>query len=273
MALLIFSHGNSFPANTYSAMLDSLRMRGFEVAAIDKIGHDPAYPVTLDWPHLVQQLVDFTKQTLAQQAAPAPEGAWLVGHSLGGVLSLMVAAQHPQLVRGVVMLDAILASGWKAKTMIALRNAPGAHRLGPSAVSRGRREHWVSAQAARAHFATKRAFANWAPQALDDYIAGFTPDATGTGVRLGFSRVVETAIYDGLPCNMEGLLKRHPLQRPAAFVSGAASKEMAQIGLDLARQATQGRMSQLDGSHLFPMERPQASAAAVEAAILNMQGL
>jgi hypothetical protein len=26
----------------------------------------------------------------------------------------------------------------------------------------------------------------------------------------------------------------------------------------------------LDGSHLFPMERPEASAAAIEAAVLNL---
>jgi hypothetical protein len=29
----------------------------------------------------------------------------------------------------------------------------------------------------------------------------------------------------------------------------------------------------LDGSHLFPMERPAASAAAVEAAVLNLLSL
>jgi hypothetical protein len=29
----------------------------------------------------------------------------------------------------------------------------------------------------------------------------------------------------------------------------------------------------LDGSHLFPMERPEASAATVEAAVLNLLSL
>jgi hypothetical protein len=29
----------------------------------------------------------------------------------------------------------------------------------------------------------------------------------------------------------------------------------------------------LDGSHLFPMEKPLATAAAIEASILNMQTL
>ena len=56
MAHIIFSHGNSFPASTYKVMLDSLRARGFGVSAIEKYGHDSAYPVSNNWPHLVQQL-------------------------------------------------------------------------------------------------------------------------------------------------------------------------------------------------------------------------
>ena len=61
MARIIFSHGNSFPASTYKVMFDNLRQRGFEVDAVEKFGHDPQYPVTNNWPHLVQQLADFAR--------------------------------------------------------------------------------------------------------------------------------------------------------------------------------------------------------------------
>ncbi|MEY4028436.1 MAG: hypothetical protein RLZZ329_2156, partial [Pseudomonadota bacterium] len=60
-ARIVFSHGNSFPASTYKVMLDSLRQRGFEVDAVEMYGHDPQYPVTNNWPHLVQQLADFAR--------------------------------------------------------------------------------------------------------------------------------------------------------------------------------------------------------------------
>ena len=114
MALLVFSHANSFGASTYGVMLQALRKRGFEIAAIEKYGHDTRYPVTSNWPHLVQQLADFA----GEQAQQAGQGVFLVGHSLGGFLSLMCAARHPQLgghaVRGVVMLDSPLLGGWKA---------------------------------------------------------------------------------------------------------------------------------------------------------------
>jgi hypothetical protein len=33
----------------------------------------------------------------------------------------------------------------------------------------------------------------------------------------------------------------------------------------MTRRVTQGRIAMLDGSHLFPMEKPLATAAAIEA--------
>jgi pimeloyl-ACP methyl ester carboxylesterase len=42
---------------------------------------------------------------------------FLVGHSLGGILSVMAAARHPELARGVLMLDSPLIGGWRATTV------------------------------------------------------------------------------------------------------------------------------------------------------------
>jgi hypothetical protein len=39
--LLIFSHGNSFPASTYGVMLHSLKERGFLCKSIEKLGWNP----------------------------------------------------------------------------------------------------------------------------------------------------------------------------------------------------------------------------------------
>jgi surfactin synthase thioesterase subunit len=83
---------------------------------------------------------------------------------------------------------------------------------------------------------------------------------------------VETRIYNTLPHHLRALLKRHPLQCPVAFIGGRQSEEMKQVGMALTLEVTQGRTMLLDGSHLFPMEKPLATAAAVEAALRNMLG-
>ena len=265
MPLLIFSHGNSFPASTYRVLFRHLRARRFSVKAIEKFGHDPQYPVTNNWPHLVQQLADFTQVEVDKAGEPA----FLVGHSLGGFLSLMVAARFPALARGVVMLDSPVLGGWRATTLGLIKSTQIVAAVSPGAVSQRRRNSWPDQDAALAHFQSKKAFACWEPEVLQDYVRHGTHDQDGQRV-LSFNREVETAIYNHLPHNLERLLRRHPLKCPVAFVGGLQSKEMKQVGMDMTTQLTKGRITMLDGSHLFPMEKPLVAAAAIEAAILNM---
>ena len=273
--LIIFSHGNSFPASTYGVLFRSLEARGFQVRAIEKFGHDPRYPVTSNWPNLVQQLADFASQEVEQSGQPA----FLVGHSLGGFLSLMCAATHPELggrkVAGVVLIDSPVLGGWRAKALSVAKRAKLVGSISPGAISRKRRHQWLGRDEVLAHFRSKKAFACWDEQVLRDYIDHGTHDEGGTaqGQRLlSFDRDVETAIYNTLPDNLEQLLNTHPLQCPATFIGGRQSVEMKQVGMAMTQKITQGRIMMLDGSHLFPMEKPLATAAAIEAALLNFMG-
>ncbi|MCL1962014.1 MAG: alpha/beta hydrolase [Desulfovibrionaceae bacterium] len=267
MSTLIFSHGNSFPASTYRVMLDSLRARGFEVHAIEKYGHDPAYPVTDNWPHLVRQLADFAR-ACAGAGGPPP---WLAGHSLGGILSLMCAAQYPELARGVVLLDSPVVSGWRARGLGLAKRAPKLmRRFSPSQVSRRRRNEWEDREAVFEHFRGKKIFAAWDPQVLHDYVNHGTIDADGSW-RLAFDREVESHIYDTLPHRIESLLRRHPLKCPMAFIGGLQSDELRRVGgIEGTRRIAKGRVTMIDGTHLFPMEKPLAAAAAVETSLRAM---
>ena len=265
MPHVIFSHGNSFPASTYNLVLDNLRARGFGVSAIDKYGHDSAYPVSNNWPHLVQQLADFAQAHLATTGEPA----YLVGHSLGGLLSLMCAIKHPALAKGVLLLDSPILGGWRATTVGLAKKTALMRSISPGRVSQSRRMHWPDKAAALAHFQHKKAFAKWDPQVLADYIAHGTHEQDGQQV-LAFSRDVETAIYNTIPDKIESMLKRHPLKCPVAFIGGTHSREMRLGGMGNLPQITKGRLMMLDGSHLFPMEKPLAAAAAVEAALRTL---
>ncbi len=262
MSLIVFSHGNSFPAATYNVLFRNLRSRGFVVKAVDKFGHHADYPVTDNWPHLVAQLTEFAQREVDK----AGEAAFLVGHSLGGFLSLMCAARHPQLTRGVLLLDSPLLGGWKATALNAMKLTPLVGSLSPGAVSRKRRNTWPTKEAVLEHLRHKKAFAKWDPQVLADYVTHCTHDVDGQRV-LSFDRDIETSIYNTLPDNLDRLLKRHPLKCPVGFIGGRQSLEMKQVGMAMTTQVTKGRTMMLDGSHLFPMERPVATAAAIEAAL------
>lgn len=263
---IIFSHGNSFPASTYRKLFTELRRRGFKVKAIEKFGHDERCPVTSNWPHLVQQLADFA----AAEQQKTGEQAFLVGHSLGGFLSLMAAARHPELACGVLLIDSPILGGWRAASVKVAKRTQLIGAVSPGAVSKGRRNSWPDAEAAYAHLRHKKAFVHWDEQVLRDYVEHGMHDEDGKRV-LSFTREVETAIYNTIPHHLESLLKRHPLKCPAAFIGGRHSAEMKQVGMAMTEKVTKGRIMMLDGSHLFPMEQPLATAAAVEAALLNLQ--
>ena len=268
MTAIVFSHANGFPAGTYRQLFDAWRSAGIEVHALDKFGHDPRFPVTNNWPLLRDELIQFIER---RGAAPAV----LVGHSLGGYISLLTASRRPDLACGVVLLDSPVVFGWKARALQFAKATGLGERLSPGHVSKRRRQHWPDPDAAFAHFAAKPAFARWAPGVLRDYIAsGVEPDADAPerGHRLRFRRDVETAIYNNIAHQLPQVLRSHPLRCPLAFIGGSESAEVRQVGLGATRRLAQGRTSTLEGSHLFPFEKPAETAREVQRWIESFAG-
>lgn len=255
---IVFSHANGFPAATYRQLFEHWRSAGWRVVALPKFGHDPRFAVTSNWPHLRDELLHFID---AQGAAPA----YLVGHSLGGYLSLLAASRRPEVARGIVLLDSPVLPNWMGRTVQFFKASGIGERFSPGHVSKRRREHWPSVDAARAHFAAKPVFARWAEGVLDDYLACGLETALGdaSAQQLSFSRRVETSIYNTLPHHLARLLRTHPLRCPVAFVAGTRSEEMRRVGYSEVKRIARLRITMLDGGHLFPMEQPQATANAV----------
>src|SRR5690606_21433847 len=79
---LVFSHANGFPGGSYRTFLAPFANH-FDLHPVDRFGHDPAYPVDAEWDSLSRQLEDFM--------APLPKPLVGMGHSMGGVLTFLVA--------------------------------------------------------------------------------------------------------------------------------------------------------------------------------------
>ena len=258
---IAFSHANGFPAGTYRLLFEAWRAVGFDVIAVERYGHNPLFPVSSNWPHLRDQLI----QLIDQQAQGQP--VHLVGHSLGGYLSLLAACRRPDLALSVVLIDSPVVAGWRAHSVQVMKVSGLLKRFTPGRVSVRRRWQWPSADAAWQHFSSKAAFARWQPDVLRDYIASGTeadPDAPEPGgVRLAFRCDVETRIYNTLPHHLHALLHKHPPQCPVSYLAGTRSAEGRQVGLAATRALVHERLQWVAGTHLFPMERPEETAQAV----------
>ncbi|MCG1018874.1 MULTISPECIES: alpha/beta fold hydrolase [Burkholderiaceae] len=262
-SVIHFSHANGFPASTYRTIFAELA-DDYDVRFIERYGHDPRYPVTHDWPHLVDQLLD-------DVAARLEQPVWLVGHSLGGYLSVMAALKKPHWVKGVVMLDSLLIAGWRSRLLGVTQWAGLDERLSPAVLTRKRRTHWPSRDEAWRHFKRKQAFARWDKRMFADYIDhGIPPLGLGGTRALAFDRDIEYRIYRTLPCTL-GAHLAHGAPVPVGFVAGTHSREVRQVGLDATRRIVGPHFDWIDGSHLFPMERPFDTARAIRRLLRDLE--
>lgn len=250
---LHFAHANSYPAGTYKSFFNALREH-YRVQALEMHGHNPRYPVRDGWRELAHELRD-------ELRARYREPVVLVGHSLGGVLCLRVAREHPELVRAVVLLDAPVVAGWRARLLQVFKSTGWGKHYSPAVASRQRRNHWVDADEAYHHYRQKPMFAIWPPEVLRAYIEHGTVQHEN-GLRLRFSPETETSIYETIPHDI-GKVARAPFPVPVGFVGGLDSRECKQAGLKATRRLVGKHFKQIPGGHLFPMEHPIEAAQVV----------
>ncbi|MBH9552903.1 alpha/beta hydrolase [Inhella gelatinilytica] len=257
MSTLLFSHANSYPASCYRLLFEQWRAAGHTVLALPQYGHDPRFPVRSNWNELVAQLLDFADAEL-----PPTQPRVLVGHSLGGALSLLAACKRPATVQAVVMLDTPYVSGWRARVVQAGKASGWIHRVPPAAVAQRRRNHWPDRQSLETHFRSKPYFQAWDPRVLQDYLdTAFEPDPERGGWRLTFLREVETAIYATLPHHLNRATRG--LRVPVGLIAGRDSEEMRQGGWDATQRFVGPNLRIVEGGHLFPFVRPETTAHQV----------
>jgi pimeloyl-ACP methyl ester carboxylesterase len=248
---LHFAHGNSFPTGSYRVFLEHLKGR-YQIHAPDMLGHNPVYPVSDNWPNLCQEMIASIESIGSKQPVI------LLGHSLGGMLSLMVAKMRPDLVRSVLLLDSPVVAGWRVAFLKFTKLTRLIRIAGPGRFSRKRRKSWPDAASAYQHFADKEAFAIWPEQVLRDYIE-FGTESYPNGVTLRFKREIETDIYCTLPDNLRDYVEK-PYPVPIGFICGTTSAECRQAGLGPTRQLVGDQFQWIEGGHLYPMESPELAA-------------
>ena len=248
-AILQFSHANGFPAPVYRVFLDVLATR-FDLRCVERFGHDPRHPVTDSWHHLADELVE----------AIEPHGRPVIalGHSLGGYLSLMAAVRRPDLVRGVVMLDAPLLSRWLGGAVAFTKRIGAMDRFTPAPGTQHRRRVWPSREAALDHFSRKTVFRRFDRRCLRDYVE-FALEPDPEGVRLRFDPEIESRIYRTLPHALVQSAAR--LSVPGGVILGANSEIARRTGR--AASSRYLAVATTPGGHLFPLQNPEAAAHAV----------
>ena len=248
---VVFLHANGFPPRTYATFLSAISPLG----RISTVEHRPLWikeaPKFLDWGVYADDAI----KTLERETTSP---VWLVGHSMGGAISLLIARKAPHLVKGVVGLDPVtISSRFLAFSRLAFRLWPDKPKMIRGAL--GRPHQFASHQAAFEFYRAKRAFSGIANRELMDYVlAAHAP--SDTGVDLRYSGAWEACVYRSPP-NLWKCFDR--IQKPIHILGGQHSYVIVPNVVERLERLTNVQFEAIDAGHLMPMEKPQETAAFV----------
>jgi pimeloyl-ACP methyl ester carboxylesterase len=196
------------------------------------------------------------RDTIALFTALGLRAVDAVGHSAGGTQLALVAAQRPDLIRRLVLLDPVLAF------LDGGEPSPGNSAMAEGA--RRRRPEFESREAMRASYSSRPPFSLWQPPYLDAYLTWGTETLPDGRARLRCRPETEARMFEGVP-------------RP-----GAAADLFARVhcpillltpGLEVGRvgpvehvtdHAPRVRHRVVAGhGHFFPYETPDQTIAAI----------
>ena len=250
MSIVQFSHANGFPASTYQVLFNQLPELQFH--AIEQLGGSPKQ-LNRNFENIVDELV-------ADIEGRGDTSVIGMGHSLGGVVTLMAAGRRPDLFSQVILLDPPFFSTWKRAIIHGSRILGFGDRLGPVQKSKVRRDRFVSRDEAREYFGAKPFFQRFHSQAFQDYLTHGLVETEEGEVTLAISREMESEIFRTIhPGKMQGIE-----QVKGTIIYGAQSD----LIWPSDRHWWNRNLSHLDrvsieGGHLFPLERPQATAEMI----------
>ncbi|WP_110665886.1 alpha/beta fold hydrolase [Salinicola halophilus] len=256
---LVFAHANGFTGASYQTLLGPLA-ETFLLHPLDRLAHDADFPIDRNWSSLCDEYLDKTRDV------PGPFVA--VGHSMGGVLSIMAAARAPSRLRAVVALDPPLLLGRDALALKLAKMTGFVDRMTPARKALRRREQWPSGEVMRRSLRRRALFRDFTDEAMADYVTGATEPAAAGAVRLRFTPRAEAAVFRNLPDHLGGVLKR--LEVPLIVLAGDRSALLTPP----RRRALEGLgigVREVPGGHMFPFEHPEATREGIWAALNSLE--
>lgn len=231
------AHATSFCAGVWRPVIDELE--GIHTITWDFPGHGsgPRLRPPFGWEVFAERVLEVTRP-----------GGIGVGHSMGAAALTMAELADPGRFRFLLLIEPIIFPGPYRRRE---------HEL--STVAAKRKSSFPSRQTARENFATRAAFSEWHPDAINGYVdCGLVGEEV---VKLACDADVEAEVYRGSGAH-DTWEHLGQLRVPALVLCGARSDTISE---DLARSQAE-RMGGAgveivpDAGHFLPMERPRLVA-------------
>jgi pimeloyl-ACP methyl ester carboxylesterase len=262
--LMTIAPANGFVPETYLPMLRPF-IEEYRVVSVpprplwgDEIAPEPS--PSQSWESLADDL-------LAAYEAFGLKEIIAVGHSFGGIASLLAALKKPEYFKAIVLLDPTIVSRqvceW-IRQAIASEQTPIASLVESA---RRRRNQFESIEDTYNRFKGKSVFADWDDEALKLYAEFGTVANEDGSRRLAWSPDWEAFYFSIYYADIWNILpKANNLDIPLLLIAGGASDtyvpDVAQEVAELLPNATHRSIA--GHGHLFPQSAPLETAAVIK---------
>jgi len=201
--------------------------------------------------------------TMARQIGEALESRvnepiYGVGHSLGGVMTLMIAAERPHLFKKIVLLDPVMFSQEVIFIQRMMRKSGFWRRTNLVKRVANRRNHWPDADSMRAELSQKGLYKHWVPEALEAFIEYGTKPVSN-GIELSCDPAWEASIFGSYPRGLWEAVRK--VSVPVEIMVASDSYSFIARSARRAAKANKNISWQsVEGGHCFPMEQPEKTA-------------
>ena len=257
MTTIHFAHANGFPAGSYRRLFNALP-DNWHVLAIDKLAHNPQYPVSKDWEQLTEELATHIRDH-------AEEPVIGIGHSFGGVLTYLAAVKYPSLFSGIILLDPPLVTGITRHVVKLIRGTRWFDKVTPAGKASLRCTQWPADTNLVEYFQQKALFRGMQRDCIEDYVNAAVKE-TDSGFELTYDHQTEAEIFRTVPLNLHQHFKR--LQVPAHLITAEHTDVCKPYlinafikGNDISHEVMKGV------GHMFPMQQPEKLASMLKAIV------
>lgn len=254
-------HGTGFSAMTLAAMASQLP-KDWSIWLTDVPGHGKSTQPTTKMPNW-QKMANTIADAIYQQANVKENGPLIgIGHSMGGVLTLLAAVKYPDLFSEIILLDPVL---FKTEMIIAqqLMRATGTWRQRALVKSvANRTATWPSLTAMNESIASKSFYKNWHPQVINDYCEFSSHVSKNDAVQLSCQPSWEASIFGSYP---KGLWRAiYHIEIPVEILIANKSYFFIPKAVKRAAKINKSIQWQMFGKHhCFPMEQPIETAEII----------
>ena len=259
---VLLLHATGFHARCWDQTVLALPPEA-QVLALDMRGHGRS---TKEGPFAWS---DFDKDVVAFVDELDLTRVLVVGHSMGGHCALYAAAQRPNRIKSLVLVDPVtLSPDDYINRKSAEEMSTGEHPVAK------RRNQWQSPDEMFESFKERHPFSLWQPKVLLDYCE-YGLLKVEEGYQLACPPSIEAAVYTGTPYAEITHLFSRILQPTVVMRAKQRTETSARLDFSnsptwqlLASQLQNGRDMHLQElSHFIPMERPDLVAMEISACL------